>query len=47
MDKALQSYGQYDIHFSAFVAHKLNFTPLLHYFALCTDALDISVKYAE
>ena len=47
MEKALQSYGQYDIHFSAFVAQKLNFTPLLNYFALCIYALDISVKYAE
>lgn len=47
LDKAINSHGEYDLHFSSFVAHKLNFSPLVHYFAYCNKALDISVKYAE
>lgn len=47
LEKAIQGHGEYDLHFSSFVAHKLNFSPLLHYFAYCNKALDISVKYGE
>lgn len=46
LNRAVQSHGEYDLHFSAFVVHKLNFAPLLHYFAYCSKALDISIKYA-
>mgnify|MGYP003435663979 CR=1 FL=1 len=35
------------MHFFVFVAHKLDFAPLLYYFAYCNKALDISVKYGE
>lgn len=47
MDKAIYSYGQYDLQFSAFVAGRLSFNPIFHYFAFCNDALDLTVKYSE
>jgi hypothetical protein len=47
VDKGLYSYGRWDPHFTAFVAHRFTFTPLVFYFAFCNKALDISLKYAE
>lgn len=46
VDKALNTFGQYDLHFTSFVAHRFDFTPLVYYFAFCSGALDISLKYA-
>jgi aminopeptidase N len=46
IDKALSSLGECDLHFFAFVAHKLDFVPVIHYFAFCNKAIDISEKYA-
>lgn len=45
IEKAIKGFGEYDPHFSALVAHQLDFAPLLFYFAFCNKALGISVKY--
>jgi hypothetical protein len=47
INKAIEAYGQYDLHFSAFLIHKLeDFFPLIHYFAFCKNSTKISEKYA-
>lgn len=48
VEKSLFAYGLHDLHFTAFVVHKLeDFFPLTHDFAFCKNSTKISAAYAE